>query len=476
MRAVLLAGVAVAVLSAPALAQPAQDARDAVFLQLRQLQQTNLDIAGQMSEIQRRAAALLEATRAGGADGDPLRQEIIDALIANALTLASIVLAPVATQDAADDAFLRLLEQNLGVVSESQPLFDQDTRLAQAVEQYALMQAQTQDLGLALRDGWDRYAEAVAKAETAGLLPAGGFDRSARTWAIKRPSVEAGFAARAGNTAAAADEPRLEPETSALDHSIFGAVPDAEVAAALAREAERLAARAPEADSVSAPSIEDSAPEASTSTDTPMQVETTLQAPPATWMVMIGDNARAVAKAPNANAATTDRIRSLQIGCHPNGTLRYIFETDRTISEYLVYANKEQHAAIRAQDNIVSGSEAIHMSDVLRLAFEWATSTTDTDAHIMVAAGDDPEALAYFPVPGYLDARGRVLDGCLPWQDDGAGTPSTSAVTTPELTAPTPQAVESTGVEDALPAVETLAPVPRPRPASRMPVDLMNAG
>lgn len=489
LRAVLLAGIAVVALAAPGQAQAPGAAREEFFTDLQQLQDANLGIARQMSEIQRRAAALLEAAWVKAASGDTAQEEALTALVANALTLASVVLAPVATRDvAAGDVFSSLLEQNMALAAKVEPLFRGDPGLAEALAQYNVMQVQTQDLGLALRNGWSRYGRAVADAEAAGLLAPGSFDPDARDWSIALPDL----AVADIPVEPAAGEERLAPDVSALDAPAFAVEPPDEITAAAEREAERLAEAAP----AIAPAAEAGAahPAALVASARPPAGEALALvdpvAPPATqpvtqpaaWLVMIGDNARAVAKAPNGNAATTGSIRGLQIGCHPNGTLRYVFEADREIGEFLVFANDERSATIRASGNMVAGSEAIRMSDVLRLAFEWASDAGE-NAHIMVAAADEPDNRAYFPVSGYLEARGRVLDGCLPW-DEGddplaasAAPPAATIAAEPAPAEAEPAAAEIAAPVEAQPtATEPVAPVPRPRPAGRMPVDLMGAG
>jgi hypothetical protein len=137
----LLAGVAVAALALAVHAQAAGEELDRVFTDLRQLQDANLAVAREMSDIERRAAAVLEAAAAEIGAADPERREVVDALVFNALTLAAVALAPGATDEAANRAFSDLLERNLAVLNVSAPLLAAPPGLAAAIEQYAAMQA-----------------------------------------------------------------------------------------------------------------------------------------------------------------------------------------------------------------------------------------------------------------------------------------------------------------------------------------------
>jgi hypothetical protein len=468
-RGSLLVGVAVAALSSAALAQSSAEAIDALFVELTRLQDSNIAVARQMSDIQRRAATALQTVLADGKVTDPAQQEVIEVLVANALTMASVVLSPVATQEvAAGDAFSGLLAENMKLVARAEPLFGAEPELAQAIEQYEIMQLQSRDLAVALQNGWNRYGQAIAAAEGSSLLPPGSFDPNARSWTISVPDVEL---AEVASPAAGGSDDRLAPDDSALalaEPVTTGAVADA---VEQINEATAAAAADTEIETAAVATEPDRLPE----TSAPALPDPPITAQPAGWMVMIGDNARAVAVASNSNAATADRIRGMQIGCHPNGTLRYIFETDGNIGEYLIFANQTDSAKIPAESNMISGGAAIHMSDVLRLAFEWASANPSPDSTLMIAPADAPDAVATFPVAGYLEARGRVLDGCVPWEDkSAAAVEEVPAIGPAEVDGGTP--LELTIEESSPDRVENVAPVPRPRPASRMPVDLMTAG
>jgi hypothetical protein len=461
-RGMLMAGAAVASLSSPAMAQPSAEAVETLFLELTQLQDANLAVARQMSDIQRRAAAALQTALAEGKVADPAQRDVVEVLVANALTLASVALAPVATQEvAAGGVFSALLTENIKLVARAEPLFRADPGLAQAIEQYEIMQLQSRDLAVALQNGWARYGRAIANAERSSLLPPGSFDPAARSWTINVPDVEL---AEVVPPATGGADDRLAPDSDAMalaEPATTGADADEQITEAASAPAIETAAAATEPDRL--PAAEALA----------LVEPAVAAAQSADWMVMIGDNARAVAIAPNSNAATAGRIRGMQIGCHPNGTLRYIFETDEDIKEYLVFANQTRSATIRANSNVISGGQAIQMSDVLRIAFEWASANAATGSSLMIAAGDTPAELATFPVAGYLEARGRVLDGCVPWEDDSQKQDDVPITGSAQVEGEVPLELPT---EQPIPTTDSVAPVPHPRPADRMPVDLMTAG
>lgn len=509
LRRFLFAGLIGLVVASPVVAQDASRAAvDGLFVELRQLQDANIGIARQMADTQRRAAVVLETALAKSGSHTAAHREIIESFIANARTLAAVVLAPIATQDvAAADAFARLLEENIALVRRAQPALSIDDELSEAVEQYAAMQMQTQDLGFALMNGWNRYGRAVSEAEAAGLLPVGSFDPAARDWTIKSPDsaiATASAAAEATMAAEAEAEPVIgeekpvdvavaEPPPATPAPLVLPDLPEPTVAPQPLPVAE---AEPPEPEPVAEaePPPETPAPEAPASSVETASIDPVAEpesgaesdrlpagqplslaepgdpaaVPPAMWMVAIDDSARAVATAGNANPETATRIKSMRIGCHPNGTLRYIFDTDGEIVDYLIFADDEQSAEVRAQDNIIAGDAAIRMSDVLRLAFEYAESRVG--GRITIANADAPAERAYFPVAGYLEARGRVLDGCLPWQEaeETAQGDADPAAAVEAESAPAADATPSGG--------EIVAPIPRPRPANRTPVDLLSAG
>ena len=411
---------------------------DEVFVKLGQLQDANLGIARQMSETQRRAAAIIQATLDDGQISSPTHREIGKAFISNALTLASIVLAPVATQEvAAGDQFMSLLRRNLIMIENARPLVAQDADLAAAMKQYSVLQMQTQDLAVALRNGWNRYGETLTTAEVSGMLRPGSFDPAGKSWSLQLPPLV--------KEPVATSDLTFESGADAAD--VYGEIGLQEVAPgepSPARPAAQPEAPLPALGGATAPQSEPIV-------TAPASPGVGGGAPISGWTVTTDEGGRVAAVAANIDAGTADRIKLLQISCHPNGTLRYFFDAADEFPEYFVYANQTDRATVRAASNTVSGGEALKMSDTLRLAFEWATRDPGSNGRLVISPGDEADVRAQFSVEGYIEARGKVLDACQPWEE------------------------EPGAVGDALPGgesprgapAELRAPVPYPRPRNR---------
>ena len=135
-------------------------------------------------------------------------------------------------------------------------------------------------------------------------------------------------------------------------------------------------------------------------------------------------------------------ISSVTIRCNSDGTLRYDIDAATTLSQITVTFGADERAFVAVDRGAIVGAQALRMSDALRLAHESAAGTGRT---AMIIRSEDPPAQASLPLANYFEARGAVLDACLP-HERGVEEPSSPA----RLDVPTGD-----------------APIPKPRPANR---------
>ena len=458
------------------------DAAQSLVLDLQQVQLANLDLARRLADVERRAADLLHSAITDGALANAAERRLIDALIANATILASMALAPATTEATGQDSELRgLLEQNLAFVRQLQDMTGHSPGFRDALSAYALMQLQALDLGIALRRNRDRYDQVLAAAEARAVVPDGSFDPATRRWALQLPgvlpavgSVSTSQLDEAATVTASIDQvPAIEASPSAGEPEVasdaVSTPPDVPAPPAIAptgrdfpaNELPSVAAIAPDGDRLPAGQGLDIVAD-----------DEVVTAPP-TWTVSVDAAGRPVALAYNLEAPASSGIEGLRIGCSPNGTLRYTFMGEAVAAEYYIALGPAEGHAVRAESGVVRGSEAIRLSDALRRAFE-AASSAGAAGRISVAVVDSLDRPAYLPVLGYLEARGRVLDGCTPYPE-AADVEAAAPAPPPALGAPLtldPTAGQQAG-EEADAATRPVAPIPLPRPERLGPVELM---
>lgn len=402
---------------APAAAQPAgaPGSFEQLFEDLARAQAEGAATLREIAEAQRRAAAALEAAVGTGTVKDPRALQLAPALVANARTLAAIALAPAATVGPEPAASLgRLLQTNLQLLHTLEQASPQGLEAPLAA--YAARQRRAQELAGALQHGWEVYAGRLTAAQISGAMPAGSFGPSDRSWALQAPST---------------------PATASFGDLVFEAGSDAagiyaEVGIAPAEPGAGPDAVAPAATGEAAPQ--------------PLPAG---DAEGPAWVVEPDARGLPAAVAANTDPLTSARIRSLMIDCHTDGTLRYTIGAEDDFTEYRVYASAADFAVVRASANVITGGQALLMSDVLRMAFEWAGRDASLATPMVISPSDAPDLRVALPVRNYLEARGAVLDGCAPWPEPPS---SGAAATAPD--------------REAAPA-GARAPTPYPRPANR---------
>ncbi|HEY0918764.1 hypothetical protein, partial [Devosia sp.] len=330
---------------------------------------------------------------------------------ANARTLAALALAPAASGTAEPVADLaRLLKANLQLLRPLEQASPDgfDSPLAA----YAAEQHRAQELADKLQDGWEVYAGRLTAAQISGAMPAGGFRPSDRSWSLQRPSGAA---------------------TAGFGDLVFEAGSDA---AGIYAEIGIVPTEAGPGDAVPPAAADEARAQPMPAADA--------EAP--AWVVQPDARGLPAAIAANTDAHSLTRIESVRIDCHSDGTLRYTIGAEEDFTEYRVYASAADFAVVRASANAVTGGQALLMSDVLRMAFEWASRDVSLATPMIISPSDAPELRVALPVRNYLQARGTVLDGCVPWTEP----PS------PAATATAPGGGAS-----------VQSPTPYPRPANR---------
>jgi hypothetical protein len=350
---------------------------------------------------------------------------------------------------------------------------------------------QAQDLVAALDNGWVRYADVMRRAELAGLLRPGTYDPTAKQWALQDLPALAGDGSEAAAiataeapelsgaeeaSATASPEPAELPDAKPVDtqgalaplpalqplpqvvvpkiEDVDGSAAAPEPTAADAIAAEAAPAQVePAPDEVATADMNTAQPEPETVTTATAAAADPSHAAGSDWVVSLADG-RASASVKNRNVETAEQISALHITCNPNGTLRYTIYATGENDEYLVFMDDKNSATILAVTNIISGNEALRMSYTLRFAYEWAMK--DQPERAIVVSAKKSGVRAEFPATGFLEARGKVLDTCEPW-DDG----------TAEVQ---PGGAESTGnaADESAPSAESspaeAAPIPHIRP------------
>lgn len=431
-----------------------------LFGKLVQLQQANLGVARQIAETQLRAADAIQEVVDGGLVSDAAQLKLARAFIDNGRTLASIVLSPMGTRNvAAGQTLQRLLRSNIALLEKSRPAARQNADLAGALEKYSVLQAQSEDLLVALANGWDRYGEVVRTAELAGMIRPGSFDAVDGSWTLTTPDAQ---------VAAVAPEPQTDEPTKPVP------VP------ALTGNPTPLGAVAPEP-----AAVETVAVEPVVTGSTPARLDATGPLALAEinadgsgkigeWTVEADGTGLFIASSPNVAPDTTDKIAGMTIACGENGALYYQVAAATDYASYIIYSDDALSRTVRAESNIISGPEATAVADTLRLGYDWATRDPDQRRRLTIAAIDDTEILAQFSPSGYMEARGRVLDACVQGIVAKAmGTAPAVAATQSASIDPVPAATASgTAIKPGL-----VAPIPKIRPKTfkkQGPVDIMS--
>jgi len=443
-----------------------------LFGKLVQLQEANLGIARQIAETQLRAADAIQVALDEGGVEDAALKKLGQAFIDNARTLASVVLVPMGTENvSAGETLQRLLRANIAMFERSRGAARSNPDLASAFEKYSVLQTQSQDLLVALANGWHRYGEVVRTAEIAGMIRAGSFDSGDATWTLVNPDLQAAAAATAAPEPEAREQAPVEPTpVPALSGTPRG--PSGEAAQPAA--AEPVPATLPQPPAEPLPDITGTTGPARLDSTGPLalaDIKPDGSGKIGDWTIEADGTGLFIASSSNLNEGTADRIAGVTIACGENGMLYYQFAARTDYPSWVVYSDDALSRTVSAETNIVKGADASALSDTMRLAFDWAGRDPDRKRRITVAAVDDDEVPAQFSPSGYMEARGRVLDACVQGIVSKAmsDTPvtQTAAAAVPESQLP-PGAVIKPGL---------IAPTPKQRPATfrkQGPVDIMS--
>lgn len=436
-----------------------------LFGKLVQLQQANMGVARQIAETQLRAADALQVVIDEGTVTDEGLKQIAQTFIDNGRTLASIVLSPMALQNvSAGQTLQRLLRSNIAMLERVRPAARANADLAGAFEKYSVLQAQTEDLVVALANGWDRYGEVVRTAELAGMIRAGSFDAVDGTWTLSSPDAKVAVA----EPVEAADEPEAPTPVPALSGNPRG--PDQ------AETEPEIAAVAPEPEPAPQPEVTGSAPSRLDATG-PLalaEINSDGSGRIGDWSIEADGTGLFIASSPNVNPQTTDRISSITIACGENGTLYYQVAAAASYSSFVVYSDDALSRSISAEANIIRGPDASALADTLRLGYEWAGRDPDKKRRLTVAALDDDEIPAQFSPSGYMEARGKVLDACV--QGIVAQAMGTANPSEPAAAGASPTVATADLPAGAVIKPDLVAPVPKARPKTfkkQGPVDIM---
>ncbi len=438
-----------------------------VFGKLVQLQEANLGIARQIAETQLRAADAIQVALDEGGVTDEALKKLGQTFIDNARTLAAVVLVPMGTRNvAAGETLQRLLRTNISMFERARGAARANADLAGAFEKYSVLQVQTQDLLVALANGWTRYGEVVRTAEIAGMIRPGSFDAGDASWTLVNPDTQT---ATAAPQAQEEDEPAKPTPIPALSGTPRG--PD---------EAPQVAAAEPQPAPKAKPAAEP-LPDVTGATG-PARLDATGPLALADmnadgsgkigdWTIEADGTGLFIASSPNLNQRTADRIAGVTIACGESGMLYYQFAAQTDYSSWVVYSDDALSRTVSADTNIVNGPDASALADTLRLAFDWAGRDPDHKRRMTVAAVDDDEIAAQFSPSGYMEARGKVLDACVQGIVDkamnDAPVTQTASAAVPASQLP-PGAVIKPGL---------IAPTPKQRPTTfkkQGPVDIMS--
>ncbi len=471
LRSAVLAGFFGLAFSAPSFAQEvtAPASVEELFGKLVQLQEANLGVARQIAETQLRAADAIQVVLDDGTVTDESLKKLGQTFVDNARTLASVVLVPMGTKNVAAGQMLqRLLRSNIAMFERSRRAARSNADLAAAFEKYSVLQAQTEDLVVALGNGWDRYGEVVRTAEIAGMIRPGSFDAGDATWTLVNPDTQAAAAAPA--PIAEEEEPAKPTPVPALSGTPRGPSDTVDVADAdLAPEPEEEPAAAP------LPAVTGGATGPARLDATGPLALADMNADGSgkigDWTIEADGTGLFIASSPNMNEGTADRIAGVTIACGESGMLYYQFAAKTDYPSWVVYSDDALSRTVSAETNIVNGPDASALADTLRLAFDWAGRDPDKKRRMTVAAIDDDEVPAQFSPSGYMEARGKVLDACVQGIVNKAmsDTPvtQTASAAVPESQLP-PGAVIKPGL---------VAPTPKQRPTTfkkQGPVDIMS--
>ena len=471
LRSAILAGFFGLACSFPSLAQEvtAPTNVEELFGKLVQLQEANLGIARQIAETQLRAADAIQVALDQGGVEDAALKKLGQTFIDNARTLAAVVLVPMGTRNvAAGQTLQRLLRNNIAMFERSRSAARSNADLAGAFEKYSVLQAQSEDLLVALGNGWDRYGEVVRTAEIAGMIRPGSFDAGDATWTLVNPDKQ---------TATAAPEPEAEEEEPAQPTPIPALSgtprgPSDEAAQVAVAEPAPVVEQKPAAEPL--PDVTGATGPARLGSTGPLalaDMNADGSGRIGDWTVEADGTGLFIASSSNMNEGTADRITGVTIACGENGMLYYQFAAKADYPSWVVYSDDALSRTVSAETNIVNGPDASALADTMRLAFEWAGRDPDKKRRMTVAAIDDDEIPAQFSPSGYMEARGKVLDACVQGIVDKAmsDTPvtQTASAAVPESQLP-PGAVIKPGL---------VAPTPKQRPATfkkQGPVDIMS--
>jgi hypothetical protein len=347
---------------------------------LRLMQLREIEAAQDAVELHVEAARILR-----GLDpqllGGPAVAAAVRTLADNSLALAVVLLSPIGTKTyTAWAAYDGLLERTLA---------DLEAVLAslegQGVARDALARVRSdllaaRQLTSTFESDWATYGEALRQAELAGIIPGGTFDPANRSWRLS-PSPDLGTA-NDGERAA-------EVGTAILPSANAGG----------------------------------GANQDAVTTSSGGGV-------PTGWTVGASDAGFPAASAMNLNAESSAKLSSLTIACNVDGTLRYEIAGGHEFSELSITYGEDQRAFVAVENGTVVGTQALRLSDSLRLAHEWASKSGEQ--RIIITSVDDPTIVAALPTASYYEARGRVLDACQPHdapveESNGRATPGAIA-------------------------------------------------
>lgn len=439
-RSAVLAGF-FAVGGMPAFAQEvvAPATVEEVFGKLVQLQEANLGVARQIAETQLRAADAIQVVIDEKKITDEAQLKLAQTFVDNARTLASVVLAPMGTENVATgDTMQRLVRSNIVMFERARSAAASNADLAAAFDKYAVLQAQTEDLLVALANGWDRYGEVVRTAEIAGMIRPGSFDSGDASWRLVNPDPTQ-------QVAAVAPAPELAEKTAAD----AGPTPLAALTGTPGSPGEtELAAVEP----VAQPPAPDD------------QVSAEGSGKIGDWTVAADGTGLLVASSPNLNPETADRIASITIACGENGTLYYQVAASADYGSYVAYSDDALSRSVSAEGNIIRNADASALADTLRLSADWAAREPAANRRMVVAAVEDAEIPAQFSPAGYMEARGRVLDACV----EGIVAQAMGAPAAELPAAAAPAASPTVAAADLPPGATIreglVAPIPKVRP------------
>lgn len=399
LAAALLCGLSTAALSDDDLLE--------VFAHLEQLQDANLNIARQMSLMERRAAEQLEAVLASGAVVDPVQSGILARLAANSITLATIVLAPLpAAESAAGDGFADLLHSNGTRLREAAAVTGADPDFRAALAAYSILQLQVEDMTVALQSGWHRYSELLGEAQQSGLIAPESFNATTKSWSLPDP----------------------------LSDDVMSALRDSVVQPAAAGEPDPIAAVPPAATTpdprLTGTPAEPAAAESSATAAEPTPA--TVEAP---WLPAVpkgtegwelGQDASGMpsARSTNLDAGSVAEIKSLTIECGDDGLVVFRIGASKRHDSFAVSFPGAVPEAVAATDNLVSGAEALRLSNALSMAYAAG------DLHLILAPSNDAATGARFATDGFIEARATVVSSCageLAASILGSGTPRAGA-------------------------------------------------